>query len=260
LSGLEPRLKEVVECLQKIIKENPGAIRTDIEGADPDLVWIDRHLVQKEIGLKSRDPMIERVKLLSDMGILAYFNRGSRAYIAFKYSDSASNLPSNYPLITVDQKELYDYIKRNEDVILKELLDGKSTVKLTFASPDKKINSNLLSLENSYRRQSQKNVHDDHELNIIKTLKQKFDGIKSTVNNKQGDPQQILDSISKNQPNLQVKIKELKNFITDQQQKGNKITYDNLIFNFDQVFIEKCKQNKILIPLPDGNYGFGGVP
>lgn len=181
LSGLEPRLKEVIESLQKIIKENPNAIKKDIEGADPDLVWVDRHLVQQDIGLKSRDPMIERVKILSDKGILAYFNRGSRAYIAFKYSNSASNLPSNYPLITVDQKELYEYIKRHDDDILSELLDGKSTVKSTLTSPDSKISSNLLSLENSDRRQSTKNVYDEHELDIIKTLKRKFDGKKSTV-------------------------------------------------------------------------------
>jgi len=196
LSEIEPRLKEVIERLQKIIKENPGAIRTDIEGADPDLVWVDRHLVQKDIGLKSRDPMIERVKVLSNKGILAYFNRGSRAYIAFKYSDSASNLPSNYPLITVDQKEFYEYIKRNDDDILSELLDGKSMVQSTLASPDKKNASNLLSLENSYRRQRPINVNNEYELDIIKTLKRKFDGKKSTVDKKQKNPQKNLDQIS----------------------------------------------------------------
>jgi hypothetical protein len=57
---------------------------------------------------------------------------------------------------------------------------------------------------------------------------------------------------------LNEKIQELKDFFIDQQQKGNKITYNNLIFNFDQVFIEKCKQENILTPLPDGTYNFGG--
>jgi len=196
LSGLEPRLKKVIDTLSKVIKERPGEIRTDIEGADPNLSWVDRTTIQDDLGIKSRDTIQKRVIALSEMNILAYHTRGSRSYIAFKLHSSASNLPSNYPLITVDQKELYQYIKRNEDDIYKELLDGKSTVKWTFLSPKEKESSNILSLENSDRRKTLKNVESTHELSIISRLKEKFDGKNSTVDKNQEDPQKNLDQIS----------------------------------------------------------------
>jgi hypothetical protein len=149
LSGLEPRLKKVIDSLQKIMKENSEAIVPDLEGADPGLSWVDRSLVQEDLGVKTRDTMIKRIKQLSNKGIMAWFNKGSRSYIAFKLNRSASNLPSNYPLITVDKKKFYELINNNYDDILEELLDGlddKQTVKWTLASPNKKKLSNLLSL------------------------------------------------------------------------------------------------------------------
>lgn len=54
------------------------------------------------------------------------------------------------------------------------------------------------------------------------------------------------------------KIKDVKEYCEKLKQQGNKITYENLCFNFDTDFIEKCKQQNILIPLPDGTYNFGG--
>ena len=54
------------------------------------------------------------------------------------------------------------------------------------------------------------------------------------------------------------KMKELKVFMDTLTVNGDKATYDLLISNFGKVFIEKCKQNKILISLPDGSYEFGG--
>ena len=41
------------------------------------------------------------------------------------------------------------------------------------------------------------------------------------------------------------------------KKNGNKITYEALCFSFDKSFIEKCKENKILIVLPNGCYDFG---
>jgi len=70
--------------------------------------------------------------------------------------------------------------------------------------------------------------------------------------------QKTLDTIQKKKPDLITRIQDLKDFIFDQQKKGNKITYENLCFNFDLDFIEKCKEEKILNSLPNGNYTFGG--
>lgn len=57
---------------------------------------------------------------------------------------------------------------------------------------------------------------------------------------------------------LNEKVNELKKYCNDLRNKGHKLTYENLCFNFDTDFIEECKKQKILIPLPDGNYDFGG--
>jgi len=54
------------------------------------------------------------------------------------------------------------------------------------------------------------------------------------------------------------KIKELKVFMDTLTAKGDKATHELLISNFEEAFIEKCKEQKILIPLPDGSYDFSG--
>lgn len=50
------------------------------------------------------------------------------------------------------------------------------------------------------------------------------------------------------------RLEELKTYCDKIKADGHKITYENLCFNFDKNFIENCKRDKILIPLPDGNY------
>lgn len=53
---------------------------------------------------------------------------------------------------------------------------------------------------------------------------------------------------------LNTKIQELKKYCEDLKAKGHKLTYDNLCFNFDVDFIEKCKQDRLLKALPEGDY------
>ena len=70
--------------------------------------------------------------------------------------------------------------------------------------------------------------------------------------------QKNLDVISKNQPDLQTRLQNLNDFFIDQQKKGNKITYNNLTFNFDQTFIENAKRDKLIGALPDGSFEWRG--
>lgn len=66
-----------------------------------------------------------------------------------------------------------------------------------------------------------------------------------------------LDLFSDEIP-LNDKINELKKYFEKIKSNGHKITYSNLCFNFSKDFIEECKKRKILIPLPNGSYDFGG--
>jgi len=92
--------------------------------------------------------------------------------------------------------------------------------------------------------------------NTIDTINNDFSSIKDTKKpilnelnelNEQGLTKQAKKSLNE-------KIKELKEYCTKLKQQGHKISYVALVDNFDKLFIEKCKQDKILIPLPDGSY------
>lgn len=87
--------------------------------------------------------------------------------------------------------------------------------------------------------------------NIIKPPLTESNSDKKTLN--EADKKEVANSKSLND-----RIAELKKYCERLKQQNNKITYDTLVFNFDQVFIEECKRQHILIPLPDGNYDFGG--
>ena len=57
---------------------------------------------------------------------------------------------------------------------------------------------------------------------------------------------------------LNDKINDLKTYCEKIKGEGHKLTYENLVFNFDKSLVEICKNRKILIQLPDGSYDFGG--
>jgi hypothetical protein len=189
LSGMEPRLKKVIESYRKIIKEDPSSINTEIDPAAERLPWVDRSIIQKDLGIKKRETISEHIYRLCDMNIFTTFSKGNRVYVAFKFLEP-SDKPSDYPLITVRQNDIYTLIHDNEDKILNELLAGKRTVKRSVASPDKKITSNLLSLGPDRPSDDSKNVDQSHELTIINVLKQKMDGQKRTVDVDDSDSKQ----------------------------------------------------------------------
>jgi len=59
-------------------------------------------------------------------------------------------------------------------------------------------------------------------------------------------------------PPLGNHIKELREYCKKLKQQGNKITYETLVYNFDEVFISQCLESDILRKLPDNSYEFGG--
>jgi len=73
-----------------------------------------------------------------------------------------------------------------------------------------------------------------------------------------GEERSTAQKKKKISPALNDRIKDLKKYCNDIKSKGYKLTYKNLCFHFDTAFIETCKNRKILNPLPDGTYDFGG--
>jgi hypothetical protein len=189
-TGMDPRLLEIINCMKKLIKENPDATRMDFDDAEPGLLWIDRSKIQRELDIKTRDTMIKRMVSLEEKNIVTTYYKGNRAFVAFKFSDSASNLPSNYPLITVDKYTLYALLKQHEQEILRGLLDGHSGVDSTLTAPGNKKSTNLLSLSPEPASISQKSAYISPQSAIITTLKRKIDGQKSTVDENDSDSKQ----------------------------------------------------------------------
>ena len=93
--------------------------------------------------------------------------------------------------------------------------------------------------------------------NMLGLFKERL-GVLGVLGQKSKKSQRKIDFVNEKSLDLESKIQELKDYIFDQQKKGNKITYDNLVFNFSQDFIEECKRQKIIIPHPKGGYVLGG--
>lgn len=128
LSGIEPRLQEVIDSYKKLKQEQFNVTLFEHDDEVETLEWVDRSLIQKDLDIKTRDTIHKRVKKLSEMNIFTYLNRGPRSYIAFKENDLPSNLPSNNPLITGDTKQIYNVIKTNYQRFLETQFDGNSSV------------------------------------------------------------------------------------------------------------------------------------
>jgi len=175
-SGLEPRLMEVIESYNKL---KDTEIKQTFEDEPKELVWIDRSKIQRDLGIKTRDTMISRFKkLCADLNIFAYKNCGSRSYVAMKNYDSPSNLPSIYPLITVDANMGYRFIKDNYRRILKDVFDGVSTVDFSLLDEYK---TNLLSLKNFTVEKAPSTHIDGGLIAELQSKMPKFDGSHSTV-------------------------------------------------------------------------------
>jgi len=257
-SGMEPRLRHVIDSYRKIIKESPGSVEIDIDESVEKLSWVDRSLIQKDLGIKKRDTISDHINRLCDMNIFTQFPKGNRVYVAFKFL-GPSDLPPNNPLLTIRQNEIYGLISGNEEQILHELLDGKRTVKWSFASPDKKIKSNLLSLESDRPSDGQKNADQTPDLAIINVLKQKMDGLNRTVGlDQEKNDQQTLDQVND--------LRKLFDFFkTTKNKKGTVLEKSILAFiehrlnkKSPEKYFDRLVQNGLITKYPDGNIKFTG--
>jgi len=244
LSGLEPRLQRFIDSYSKISKQSGNQTKLETEDKeDANLTWVDRSLIQKDLEIKKRETVQHRLEQLCSMGLFVYFAKSNRTYVAAKFL-SPSDLPSNYPLITVPQRETYDMIKDNELAILKEKSDGRWTVKR-----QKKpiLRTSLLSLSFTDRPISSKTRTLDNKTSLISTLKQKSDGKNRTVDGQQENKKTQYERVS-----------EVKQYIEKAKAAGQSVSYIALADHFSESDIGHLIESKQLIKLPDGNYTWGG--
>jgi len=240
ISNLEPRLQEVIDCYKKLREHQTKII--EIED-DQDLEWVDRSLIQKELGIDSVDSIKKRIKKLSDLNIFTYeYNKAkNRCYVAFKKFDNNTSptiLPTKNLLITYEAKPLYDIIKANYLLILKNQLVGPWQVKFK----EKKNNTNLLLLRNEVPTNLA-------EKTLFNDLKQQFLTKNQKISRSNKQVNIVSDKIGFND-----KIKELREYCKKLELENTSNTYDNLCYNFDKSFIERCKQDNLLISHPKMGY------
>jgi len=142
LSGLEPRLQEVIDSYLKLRQTH---VNSFIDDTAPDLDWVERTDLQKDLDL-CRDTIKSHTEELSDLNIFRIFTKSNRVYIALAEKDSPTNLPTINPLITHDKKHIYNLINQHYPRILEEGVVGKSGVdfsleytKSCFFSPRKSL-------------------------------------------------------------------------------------------------------------------------
>jgi hypothetical protein len=128
LSGLGPRLQEVIDSYIDLRKS--GVIQ-DIDDNAPNLDWIERNELQKDLGV-SRDTIKERTEALSDLNIFRIYSKSNRVYVAFADYGSPTNLPTINPLITHGKKEAYAIIDHHYPRILENTILGTSGVSLSL--------------------------------------------------------------------------------------------------------------------------------
>jgi len=253
---MEPRIQEVLSKVKEIINR-PEYFNPTLEDVEEGLCWVDRSIVQRELDIKSRDTMIKRVNELESKNILTSYFRGNRTFIAFKFIDPASNLPSLYPLITVDKNELYALVDENESQIMNELLDGvdgKSEVNQRLLSPVEKSKRKILSLRSQPTVDSVEICPLTRKLSIIDVLKQKIDGKTSTVDLVTSQiilPQQRENKEKKSQIDRITEVKEYIEKIIASGHDG--ISYIALADHFPESFLSHLIESGQLFKIPGKN-------
>jgi len=131
LSGLEPRLQEVIDSYIKL--KDSGYTQYDIDVDAPKLEWIDRAKIQKDLNIIKSDTIKKRTKELAKLNVIVqHLVKGNRVYIALPKNDSPTNKPTINPLITHTTKQLYEIIKENYLPILNEGVVGKRGVNVSL--------------------------------------------------------------------------------------------------------------------------------
>jgi len=230
LSGVEPRLQKVIDSYKKLKKES-----TEILEDAENLEWVDRSLLQKDLGIAKRDTIRRHIKELADMNIFTYFNKGNRSYVAFKFNDSPTNLPTNNPLITDRQTDLYNLIKTNYRPILKQQLVGDWSLVPSL----EKFETSCLSLKT--------------DLPTNFTEKPLISRLKKEISAKKPKIGRSNRSVDKKTSQYQ-RFKHVFGKIKDNKKAGFKITKDFLYNNFKKETVDHLIKTNTLVKQGNGEY------
>jgi len=235
LSGIEQRLQNVIDSYQRIVKEHPEHIHTFEKDGKPDpkydneLVWIDRSLLQDDLGISSRDTIRNHIKSLDSMGLFASIWTGSRNFVAYKHQ-SATKSPTKYPLITDERNTLYHKIIKQYN----KKLVGDSSLDSSLSPPDDSSLLKLLSEKsptNNYRLKTQKKGHKSHKVGI----KSKNQSVKLV-----GD----------------IKPADVRKYCLANYDDEKTISYEQLRQQFPDRLLTGLIESQLLKIQPNGNYRF----
>jgi len=190
ISDLEPRLQEVIDAYKKLcLRENPQDVLFDLpESEHENLKWIDRSVIQKEMGINSADTIKKRLKKLSDLNIfIQQHNKAkNRCYVAFKNlnNDRPANSHTRSLLITHEPLQIYDYIKHHYPLILHTTLGGaydvnykEVNINTAIFSPNDRVPTNFL----------QKNALDNIKDDFLEKIEKVSGSIKCVPKNEKID-------------------------------------------------------------------------
>ena len=129
LSGIEQRLQNVIQSYQRLSRVDENVHRFEKDGRpdprfDETLVWVDRSLLQEDLGINSRDTIKSHVRALESKGVFASVWTSNRCFVAMKHA-SPTKTPTKDRLITHEQSRLYATIKKYYDENLVGKLGGK---------------------------------------------------------------------------------------------------------------------------------------
>lgn len=235
LSELEPRLQEVIDIYKQLKNKQEKLLDIDLEELDSDLDWVDRSIIQKELGIDSVNTIKQRIKKLCDMNIMSYqYNKSkNRCYIAFKKfknTDSPVNLPINNLLITYQKNQIYEIIKTNYNTILEKTLTGALIG--DFKENDFYTNllkDDFLHIEPPVKNHLSKTVFSHIKEQLDREMPEKSKKMTGETDRSRKIPDQIK------------KINNAKNRIEQDRKAGYKITEDYLNSNFSKPFVDHLR-------------------
>lgn len=224
LSGLEPRLQRVLEKYDEIVREQPNQITHFDDQSVEYLDWVDRSIIQKELGIKRAETIRRHIKTLTDMGMLTYYNTGNRSYVARKHISPTDSATDNL-LIPTDKRTIYYLSDHYWDEILDKAVpefDGASVGnRRSNRSQNRRQNTGLLSLQTGSPTDTSQKTHTDKESSDKKQFfsqlrqqsvaenpqvdkkqdlsqKEKVEGIKSTIVElgKDASHEPVIDMVS----------------------------------------------------------------
>ena len=263
-SGISENLQEVYDKITDLIDSHG----IDVEvSRDMSFRFIDRTLLQKRLNIKSVNTVKAKCDALVKLNLAEIYQTHSfsRTYIR-----NTSNL-SKHPLIACQSAIIWVSIVKFAKIIYKKwlianrypidtlltgILIGRNTTTTPYELCDLLTKSN--NMQTHFGKSNEKvpkEVKNYTFFELVAYVSEKIDSLsKNTYAKTLRDGKIEIKNTNKK---LQIdKIKELKEYCQKLKDQGSKTSYETLVFNFGDSFIEHCKKNKLLLPLPDGAYEF----